>query len=155
MNKHEKFFEEAVRVVTLHRIASASFLQRTLDIKYEIACELIEMLESRGLIGPAQGSKPRKVLISPNDTFLASKISNKTFASLDKIILAKLLECLNNTIEGKLRLMHLIFETVSPMGLDPRATERIALYAHLLGLKSGAVTYVEEYKTFLKGKKNK
>lgn len=56
-------YEEAVRVVLEHRTASASLLQRRLGVGYNRAANLIEEMESKGVVGPAQGSKPRKVLM--------------------------------------------------------------------------------------------
>lgn len=58
-------YEEAVRVVLEHRSASASLLQRRLGVGYNRAANLIEEMESKGVVGPAQGSKPRKVLMGP------------------------------------------------------------------------------------------
>ncbi len=62
--KDEKY-EEAVRCVALHRVASASFLQRRLGVGYNRAANLIEEMERHNIVGPAQGSKPRKVLVPP------------------------------------------------------------------------------------------
>ncbi len=56
-------YEDAVRVVLEHRSASASLLQRRLGVGYNRAANLIEEMESKGVVGPAQGSKPRKVLM--------------------------------------------------------------------------------------------
>ncbi len=56
-------YEEAVRVVLEHRSASASLLQRRLGVGYNRAANLIEEMEAQGVVGPAQGSKPRKVLM--------------------------------------------------------------------------------------------
>lgn len=56
-------YEEAVRVVVEHRSASASLLQRRLGIGYNRAANLIEEMEVKGVVGSAQGSKPRKVLM--------------------------------------------------------------------------------------------
>ncbi len=56
-------YEEAVRVVVEHRSASASLLQRRLGVGYNRAANLIEEMEIKGVVGPAQGSKPRKVLM--------------------------------------------------------------------------------------------
>jgi S-DNA-T family DNA segregation ATPase FtsK/SpoIIIE len=61
-DKDDKY-EEAVRVVVEHRSASASLLQRRLGVGYNRAANLIEEMESKGVVGPAQGSKPRKVLM--------------------------------------------------------------------------------------------
>jgi S-DNA-T family DNA segregation ATPase FtsK/SpoIIIE len=58
-------YEEAVRCVATHRVASASFLQRRLGVGYNRAANLIEEMERHGVVGPAQGSKPRKVLVPP------------------------------------------------------------------------------------------
>jgi S-DNA-T family DNA segregation ATPase FtsK/SpoIIIE len=58
-------YDEAVRCVAMHRVASASFLQRRLGVGYNRAANLIEEMERHGVVGPAQGSKPRKVLVPP------------------------------------------------------------------------------------------
>lgn len=58
-------YEEAVKVVLEHRSASASLLQRRLGVGYNRAANLIEEMEAKGVVGPAQGSKPRKVLMGP------------------------------------------------------------------------------------------
>ncbi len=63
-SKDDKY-EEAIRIVATYRQASASFLQRRLGVGYNRAANLIEEMERHGIVGPAQGSKPRKVLISP------------------------------------------------------------------------------------------
>jgi len=60
----DSLFKEAVRVVMEHRSASASMLQRRLRIGYNRAANLIEELEAKGIVGEAQGSKPREVLSS-------------------------------------------------------------------------------------------
>ena len=45
-----------------HNLASASMLQRRLKIGYNRAANLIEEMEARGIVGKADGPKPRKVL---------------------------------------------------------------------------------------------
>jgi S-DNA-T family DNA segregation ATPase FtsK/SpoIIIE len=62
--KDEKY-DEAVRTVAMHRMASASFLQRRLGVGYNRAANLIEEMERHGVVGPSQGAKPRKVLVPP------------------------------------------------------------------------------------------
>jgi S-DNA-T family DNA segregation ATPase FtsK/SpoIIIE len=62
--KDDKYMD-AVRCVASHRVASASFLQRRLGVGYNRAANLIEEMERHGVVGPAQGSKPRKVLVPP------------------------------------------------------------------------------------------
>ncbi len=56
-------YNNAVRIVSEHRVASASFLQRKLGIGYHRASKLIAEMERKGIVGPALGSKPRNVLI--------------------------------------------------------------------------------------------
>jgi len=60
----DDLFEQAVQVVMEHRMASASMLQRRLKIGYNRAANLVEEMEAKGIVGPAQGSRPRKVLSS-------------------------------------------------------------------------------------------
>lgn len=63
----EPIFRDAVRVVVEARKASTSLLQRRLRIGYGKAARLIESMEEQGIIGPADGSRPREVLISSVD----------------------------------------------------------------------------------------
>ncbi|HHY47372.1 MAG TPA: DNA translocase FtsK [Firmicutes bacterium] len=62
----DELFDEAVRVVLETQEASVSRLQRRLRIGYNRAASLIDAMELKGIVGPPQGSKPRKVLISPD-----------------------------------------------------------------------------------------
>jgi S-DNA-T family DNA segregation ATPase FtsK/SpoIIIE len=63
--KDKNLFDEAVRIVAEHQSASASMLQRRLRVGYNRAANLIEEMEAKGIVGPAEGSKRRKVLIPP------------------------------------------------------------------------------------------
>jgi len=63
--ERDSLYEEAKQIVLEHRRASASLLQRRLSIGYARAARLLDTLESEGVIGPAQGAKPRRVLIKP------------------------------------------------------------------------------------------
>jgi S-DNA-T family DNA segregation ATPase FtsK/SpoIIIE len=58
----DDLFEEALGIVMTHKLASASMLQRRLKIGYNRAANLIEEMEARGIVGKADGPKPRKVL---------------------------------------------------------------------------------------------
>lgn len=63
----EDMFRDAVRCVIENRKASTSLLQRRLRIGYGRAARLIEQMEEQGIVGPADGSRPREVLVSNMD----------------------------------------------------------------------------------------
>ena len=58
----EVLYERAKEIVFERKMASASYLQRRMRIGYNRAARLIEMMEDDGIIGPANGSKPREIL---------------------------------------------------------------------------------------------
>jgi DNA segregation ATPase FtsK/SpoIIIE, S-DNA-T family len=63
-------WRDAVRVVVEGRKASTSLLQRRLRVGYARAARLIETMEEQGIVGPADGARPREVLInSVEDAF--------------------------------------------------------------------------------------
>ena len=69
MRSEDPSLEQAIDLVTRRAAASVSFLQRHLRIGYSRAARLIDMLEARGIIGPATGtSKARDVLHEPPAT---------------------------------------------------------------------------------------
>lgn len=57
-------YEEAVALIVEMQTASISLLQRRFRIGYNRAARLIDEMEMNGVVGPSEGSKPRKVLIS-------------------------------------------------------------------------------------------
>jgi S-DNA-T family DNA segregation ATPase FtsK/SpoIIIE len=59
----DSLYNEAVRVVISEGRASTSLLQRRLSIGYGRAAKLIDMMFHNNLVGPADGSKPREVLV--------------------------------------------------------------------------------------------
>ena len=59
---NDPLFDEAIRVVCQYDRASASLLQRKLSIGYSRAARILDQLEAVGLVGHAEGSKPRDVL---------------------------------------------------------------------------------------------
>ncbi|MCS6789328.1 MAG: DNA translocase FtsK [Patescibacteria group bacterium] len=59
----DELYEEAVRVVVQAKKASASLLQRRLKVGYARAARLLDIMEENGIIGPADGAKPREVYI--------------------------------------------------------------------------------------------
>ncbi len=66
----DELFADAVRAVCQYERASASLLQRRLSVGYARAARIIDQLEAAGVVGPADGSKPREVLIQDADSFL-------------------------------------------------------------------------------------
>ncbi|MFC7441550.1 FtsK/SpoIIIE family DNA translocase [Laceyella putida] len=60
----DELYPQAVQIVLESQSASASLLQRRLRVGYTRAARLIDMMESDGLIGPYEGSKPREVLLT-------------------------------------------------------------------------------------------
>ena len=63
----EELFESAAELVLQNGKASATLFQTRLRVGYPKAARLIDLLEDRGVIGPADGSRPREVLISSMD----------------------------------------------------------------------------------------
>jgi S-DNA-T family DNA segregation ATPase FtsK/SpoIIIE len=63
----DDMWKDAVQVVIENRKASTSLLQRRLRIGYGRAARLIETMEEQGIVGPADGSRPREVLVSSLD----------------------------------------------------------------------------------------
>jgi S-DNA-T family DNA segregation ATPase FtsK/SpoIIIE len=63
----DDMFRDAVKVVIENHKASTSLLQRRLRIGYGRAARLIEQMEEQGIIGQADGSRPREVLVSSLD----------------------------------------------------------------------------------------
>jgi S-DNA-T family DNA segregation ATPase FtsK/SpoIIIE len=59
----DELYEEAVRVVSEARKASASLLQRRLKVGYARAARLLDIMEEKGIIGPGEGAKPREVYL--------------------------------------------------------------------------------------------
>lgn len=64
---NDDMFRDAVRVVVETRKASTSLLQRKLRVGYARAARIMEEMEEQGIIGPADGSRPRDVLIGSMD----------------------------------------------------------------------------------------
>ncbi|HOK50292.1 MAG TPA: DNA translocase FtsK 4TM domain-containing protein [Bacteroidales bacterium] len=63
LNVRDSLFEEAARLVVLHQQGSTSLIQRKFSIGYNRAGRIMDQLEKAGIVGPAEGSKPRQVLI--------------------------------------------------------------------------------------------
>ena len=59
----DPLFEEAARIIVTLRSGFASLIQRRLSIGYDRAVRIMDQLEKAGIVGVAQGSKPREVKI--------------------------------------------------------------------------------------------
>ncbi|HEX5234036.1 MAG TPA: DNA translocase FtsK [Silvibacterium sp.] len=64
-DENDEMFQDAVRLVLEFGKASTSLLQRRLRIGYGRAAHLIDMMERDGIVGPADGSRPREILKPP------------------------------------------------------------------------------------------
>ena len=62
----DPLYEKALEIVLQAGKASASYIQRRLKIGYNRAARLVEEMEARGIVGPANGSKPRDVIHVPS-----------------------------------------------------------------------------------------
>lgn len=68
----DELFREAVEIVCQHDRASASLLQRRLSIGYARAARILDQLEAAGVVGAADGSKPREVLVQNSQEILGA-----------------------------------------------------------------------------------
>ncbi len=69
----DELYQDAVRCVIESGKASASLLQRRLRVGYGRASRLIDTMEEQGIIGPADGARPRDVLVSSLDEVFGSE----------------------------------------------------------------------------------
>ncbi len=60
--EHDERYDEAVAIVCESGQASISMVQRRLRVGYNRAARMVEMMEKEGVVGPADGAKPREVL---------------------------------------------------------------------------------------------
>ncbi len=58
----DELYDEAVKIILQSKQASTSFLQRRLKVGYSRAARLLDDMELRGVVGPADGNKPRKIM---------------------------------------------------------------------------------------------
>jgi len=65
-NERDEHYNRAIELVQMNGQASTSFLQRRLRVGYNRAARMIEMMQEDGIVGPADGAKPRQVLIRKN-----------------------------------------------------------------------------------------
>ena len=63
-NEYDEFYDSAVSLVIDKGQASTSMVQRAFRIGYNRAARILEVMEDEGVVGPADGSRPRKVLVA-------------------------------------------------------------------------------------------
>nr|MDA3938332.1 DNA translocase FtsK [Spirochaetia bacterium] len=63
---NDPLMDKAIETVVAAGKASASYLQRRLQIGYNRAARIVEEMEARGIVGPPNGSKPREILHVPD-----------------------------------------------------------------------------------------
>jgi S-DNA-T family DNA segregation ATPase FtsK/SpoIIIE len=73
----DDLYEEARAVVMEAGKASTSYIQRKLKVGYSRAARLIDLLEERGIVGPADGAKPREVMGGYNAQDTAERIQQE------------------------------------------------------------------------------
>jgi S-DNA-T family DNA segregation ATPase FtsK/SpoIIIE len=59
----DEFYDQAVRIILESNQASVSILQRRMRLGYTRAARIIDTMEQEGIVGPFEGSKPRKILV--------------------------------------------------------------------------------------------
>ena len=63
----DSYFMEAARIIVDKEKASIGMLQRYLKVGFNRAARIMDQLEEAGIVGPEEGTKPRKVLMSPEE----------------------------------------------------------------------------------------
>jgi S-DNA-T family DNA segregation ATPase FtsK/SpoIIIE len=64
MQNLDPMFEEAAKLIVQNQIGSTSLIQRKLSLGYNRAGRIMDQLQAAGIVGPADGSKPRQILIT-------------------------------------------------------------------------------------------
>jgi len=84
MAGEDELYNEASETLAAAGKASASLLQRRLRIGYSRAARLIDMLEEKGIVGPADGAKPREVFADSAERGDATKAHLISGGGLDE-----------------------------------------------------------------------
>lgn len=66
-NGRDAYFMEAAKIIIDKEKASIGMLQRYLKVGFNRAARIMDQLEEAGIVGPEEGTKPRKVLMSPEE----------------------------------------------------------------------------------------
>ncbi|GEO78401.1 cell division DNA translocase FtsK [Companilactobacillus mindensis DSM 14500] len=69
----DEYWDDAVEMIVEKQSASVSMLQRRFSIGYNRAARMVDEMENKGIVGASEGSKPRKVLITPEQLEIIKK----------------------------------------------------------------------------------
>ena len=83
-DRDDELLSKAMEVIVEAQAASTTFLQRKLKIGYARAANLIDTLEQRRIVGPPDGSKPRKVLVSKQQWLEMYALNLDNFSEADE-----------------------------------------------------------------------
>jgi len=72
----DDLYDEAKEIVLQYKKASASLLQRRLQIGYARAARILDLLEENGVIGPGNGAKPRDILVESEDDKISKEFQD-------------------------------------------------------------------------------
>lgn len=81
----DEILKKAIEVVVEAQSASTTLLQKRLKLGYARASRIIDELEEKGVIGPYEGSKPRKVLITKQQWYEMNAVSSDAASAIDNI----------------------------------------------------------------------
>jgi DNA segregation ATPase FtsK/SpoIIIE, S-DNA-T family len=77
-SERDELYDEAVRIIIESNQASVSILQRRLRLGYTRAARIIDMMEEDGMVGPFEGSKPRRLLVDRDQWLKDDLMKDKT-----------------------------------------------------------------------------
>jgi len=80
----DEMLPDAIRIVVEMQAASTTMLQKKLKLGYARASRIIDDLEERGIIGPSEGAKPRKVLLSKQEYMEMNALSSDGKINMNK-----------------------------------------------------------------------
>jgi S-DNA-T family DNA segregation ATPase FtsK/SpoIIIE len=81
----DNLWRDAIQVVIDGKKASTSLLQRRLRIGYGRAARLVETMEEQGIVGPADGARPREVLVSSLDEVFGGDTATEAVEADDSV----------------------------------------------------------------------
>ena len=82
----DPLFEEAARIIVTMRSGFASLIQRRLSIGYNRAVRIMDQLEKAGIVGEAQGCKPREVKIQDENSLENLLVALRRITKISNIL---------------------------------------------------------------------